>query len=155
MKWYTFILIMSLANCSNSQSKVFIEKIDPPENLSRVIIELSDIQKECDYYASSLMYLVQDVSSVNTPKVSVTMIEGLEFLPKQMFTEIVGYFESENRTVLLMGESAKKLFSNPQGKKEFVYDEDFEVYPSDYSLWIYELKGSELIEIESYKIPCQ
>lgn len=146
---------MNMANCSKGQNRVFIEKVDPSENLSEVITELSNFQQGCDYYTSSLMYLIRDEYELDSFKLSITMIEALEFLPKQMLGNIVGYFESDGRTVLLMGEKLKILYSNPQNKKEFIYDEDFEVYPSDYSLWIYGLKGDELVELESYKIPCK
>ena len=154
MKLCILILMMNVAGCSLGQGQVFIEKVDPSENLAEIILELSDSQQECDYYTPSLMYLIRDISESGSFKLSITMIEGLEFIPKQMLGDIVGYFDSDGRTVLLMGERLKKLSSNLQTKKEFAYDEDFEVYPSDYSLWIYELKGDELVELESFKIPC-
>ena len=147
-------LIMNLMSCSKGQSQIYIKKVNPAESLSEVIVELSNIQEKCEYYIPSLLYLVQDLPSSDSSRISITMIEGLEFLPMQMLKDLIGYFESGGRTILLMGENAKRLCSNPQEEKEFVYDEDFEVYPSDYSLWVYKLKGSKLVELESYKIPC-
>lgn len=154
MRVCIFLLIINLANCSYGQNRILIEKIDPSENLATIIEELSYSMRECDYYHSSLMYLVRDLSGTDSFRLSITMIEGLEFLSEEMYGDIIGYFESDGRTVLLMGEKLKKLCSISQIKKEFIYDEDFEVYPSDYSLWIYELNDDQLIELKSYKIPC-
>ena len=154
MRFCALLLMMSMSSCSKGQ-ELLIEKVVPLENLSETIEELSEAQKACDYHDYTLMYLVRDISDSESLKLSITMIEGLEFIPEQMLGDIIGWFEISGKTVLLMGEKLKRVCVDFLGKKKFRYQSDLEIYPSDYSLWIYELEGNQLIKLNSFEIPCE
>lgn len=145
---------MNVAGCTLGQDRILIQKVKPSKSLVETILALSSSQQNCDYLTPSLMYLIRDISDSDSLKLSITMIEGLEFIPKSMLGDIVGCFEVDKRTALLMGNNLNELYTNLETKKKFTYDENFEIYPSDYSLWIYKIKGDKLVELESYKIPC-
>lgn len=82
------------------------------------------------------------------------MIDGLDFLTSRTRKNISGFFEADGNTVLIVGDSLKKSVYKTGRKRKFTYNKDFEVYPSDYSLWVYEIKEGQLNLLESYEIPC-
>ncbi|WP_188466604.1 hypothetical protein [Marivirga lumbricoides] len=154
MKVYIYILFLNILNFSECEDSLQLDEIEPSTNLSTTIEALSKSQKDCKYYNSKLMFLIKDISEADSLRVRITMIEGLDFLTSSSQKNIKGFFEADGHTVLVVSDSLKNLYIKTGRKKKFTYNKDFEAYPSDYSLWVYEIKEGQLNLLESYKIHC-